>query len=82
MFIAVSDGVQSNTSRQPLEQSDDVFIHPTVASAVPPRPVGACIKHLSILILVVTNLKKPPSLPDIDAPTTGQIQAFKLRAGI
>jgi hypothetical protein len=39
MFIAVSDGVQSNTSRQPLEQSVDVFIHPTVASAVPPRPV-------------------------------------------
>lgn len=25
MFIAVSDGVQSNTSRQPLEQSDDVL---------------------------------------------------------
>lgn len=83
MLIAVSYEVQSNVSRQPLEQLLDVFILPTVAlRAVPPRPVNAGIKYLSIMILVVTNLKKPPSLPDIDASTTGQIQAFKLRAGI
>jgi hypothetical protein len=81
MLVAVSDEAKSTTSRRPLEQSVGVFIHPTVAGALLPRPVNACIRHLSIKT-VVTNVKKPTSLHDIDASTTGQIQAFKLRAGI